>query len=199
MIGVSEHDEDAAAAAPSDSGVPDEHVAHPADGGGGEDVAPEEELQEAADVVEGEIIDLVETEVDPVAQERDEYLDALRRLQADFDNYRKRVQRQVADAGDRALGTFVEGLLPVLDALDAARAHGVSEVESVASLLVESLAKQGLERVDPVGEVFDPNKHEAVVHEEGDGSGVQTVAEVYRAGWIWKGRVLRAAMVKVVE
>jgi molecular chaperone GrpE len=156
------------------------------------------ELDEVADVVEVEIIDLVDTEVDPVERERDEYLDALRRLQADFDNYRKRVHRELQDAGDRALGSFVEGLLPVLDAVDAARAHGIGEVESIASLLVESLAKQGLERVDPTGDVFDPTKHEAVVHEEGDGTGVQIVGEVYRAGWIWKGRVLRAAMVKVV-
>jgi molecular chaperone GrpE len=155
-------------------------------------------LEEVADVVEVEIIDLVDTDIDPIARERDEYLDALRRLQADFDNYRKRVQREVQDAGDRALGSFVEGLLPVLDAVDAARAHGIGEVESIASLLVESLQKQGLERVDPTGDVFDPTKHEAVVHEEGDGTGVQTVAEVYRAGWVWKGRVLRAAMVKVV-
>ena len=155
-------------------------------------------LEEVADVVEVEIIDLVDTDVDPIERERDEYLDALRRLQADFDNYRKRVQREVADAGDRALGAFVEGLLPVLDAVDAARAHGISEVESVASLLVESLAKQGLERVDPLGDVFDPTKHDAVMHEDGDGNGVQTVAEVFRAGWVWKGRVLRAAMVKVV-
>jgi molecular chaperone GrpE len=187
----SEQDEGAAPAAPDD-------------GGGGPAAAAAAEpmdavpLDDVALVVEDEIIDLVDTEVDPVERERDEYLDALRRLQADFDNYRKRVQREVAEAGDRALGSFVEGLLPVLDAVDAARAHGVGEVESIASLLVESLAKQGLERIDPVGDVFDPTKHEAVVHEEGDGSGVQTVAEVYRAGWVWKGRVLRAAMVKVI-
>jgi molecular chaperone GrpE len=62
---------------------------------------------------------------------------------------------------------------------------------------VESLAKQGLERIDPKGDVFDPTEHEAVTHEEGDGSGVQVVSEVYRAGWVWKGRVIRAAMVKV--
>jgi molecular chaperone GrpE len=178
-----------------EEGAPDDGAAEPA----APEPIDEVPLEGVAAVVEEEIIDLVDTsaDVDPIARERDEYLDALRRLQADFDNYRKRVQREVADAGDRALGSFVEGLLPVLDAVDAARAHGVAEIESVASLLVESLAKQGLERIDPKDDVFDPTKHEAVTHEEGDGSGVQLVSEVYRAGWVWKGRVIRAAMVKV--
>jgi molecular chaperone GrpE len=186
-----------------DEGAPQDPAPAAAGAAGGADgVDPLDQVdaEEIAEVGEEDIIDLVDTEesaVDPVARERDEYLDALRRLQADFENYRKRVQKEVADAGDRALGSFVEGLLPVLDAVDAARAHGVAELESVASLLVETLSRQGLERIDPKGDVFDPTRHEAVAHEAGDGSGVEVITEVFRAGWLWKGRVLGAGMVKV--
>lgn len=159
----------------------------------------------AASLVESDIEGLIEEIsdeiLDPVAvvaAERDEYLDALRRLQADFDNYRKRAHREAAEAGDRALGGFVEGLLPVLDAVDAARTHGVAEVDQIAGLLLDVLAKQGLQRLGAAGDVFNPEHHDAVAHEDGDDSGVQTIAELYRAGWTWKGRVLRPAMVKVV-
>ncbi len=131
------------------------------------------------------------------ANERDEFRDHLLRLQADFDNYRKRVQKELGEAGDKALGRFVEGLLPVLDAIDAARAHGAGDLDQVAGLLVDLLAKQGLERVGAEGDVFDPTLHDAVLHEAGDDD-VQSIAQVLRAGWLWQGRVLRPAMVKVV-
>ena len=148
-----------------------------------------------------------EEELDPLAialKESAEYLDRLRRLQADFENFRKRSQKEVAESADRALGAFVEQLLPVLDAVDLARTHGSEEVDQVGALLIDLLAKQGLERIDPKGSVFDPTAHEAVVHEirpsdgHDDTLGVQTVAEVFRSGWRWKGKVLRPAMVKVV-
>ena len=129
--------------------------------------------------------------------ERDEFRDHLLRLQADFDNYRKRVQKELGEAGDKALGRFVEELLPVLDAVDAAKAHGASDSDPVAGLLVDLLAKQGLERLGADGDVFDPTLHDAVLHEAGDDD-VQTVAQVLRAGWRWRGRVLRPAMVKVI-
>ena len=157
----------------------------------GEQVA--EDVDEVAEEME-EILDGVLTTAE---SERDEFRDHLLRLQADFDNYRKRVQKELGEAGDKALGRFVEELLPVLDAVDAARAHGAGEVDQVANLLVDLLAKQGLERVGADGDVFDPTLHDAVIHEAGDDD-VQTVAQVLRAGWRWRGRVLRPAMVKVV-
>jgi molecular chaperone GrpE len=88
----------------------------------------------------------------------------------------------------------------VLDTVDLAVAHGGGEaVEQVWLALTEALAREGLERIDPGGQPFDPQRAEAVMHEpgEGDGNG-PTVAEVMRAGYAWKGRVLRPAMVKVV-
>ena len=167
----------------------------------GEVLPPDDEvLTEASGAVE-DVAELVEIDLEDVlttaTNERDEFKDHLLRLQADFDNYRKRVQKELHEAGDKALGHFVEELLPVLDAVDAARAHGAAEVDQVAGLLVDLLAKQGLERVGAEGDVFDPTLHDAVLHEAGDDD-VPTIAQVLRAGWRWRGRVLRPAMVKVV-
>ena len=151
------------------------------------------EVEEVAEQVEVTLDDVLAT----ATSERDEFRDHLLRLQADFDNYRKRVQKELSDSANKAVGHFVQELLPVLDAVDAARAHGAGEVDQVAGLLVDLLAKQGLERVGADGDVFDPMLHDAVLHEEGDDD-VQTVAQVLRAGWRWRGSVLRPAMVKVV-
>jgi molecular chaperone GrpE len=134
--------------------------------------------------------------IDDVLKERDEFKDIALRVQADFENYRKRAASQMGDELDRALGKLVEQLLPVLDACEAAVAHGVEGVEQVWSSLIGALQKQGLEALDLAGQPFDPALADAVMHEEGDGS-EPVVLEVLRTGYRWKGRVLRAAMVKV--
>lgn len=142
--------------------------------------------------------DRVEVDLELLLAEREQYLDAYRRAQADFENYRKQVQRRQQEAINRALGSFVESLLPVLDACDAALAQGADAVEPVLSALYGALSKEGLERIDPEGKPFDPNEAEAVVHEPGDG-GEHVVAEVLRPGYRWRGQVLRPAMVKVTD
>ncbi len=134
--------------------------------------------------------------LDALATERDEYLDALRRTQADFENYRKRVQREMAEARDTGAASLAAKLIDVLDTVDLALAHDPSDaVAQIATALVEALGKEGLERIDAFGAAFDPEIHDAVLHEEGDG--LPEVIEVLRAGWKWNGRVLRPAMVKV--
>lgn len=137
-----------------------------------------------------------EVSIEDVAKERDEFKDIALRVQADFENYRKRAATQMSDELDRALGKLVEQLLPVLDACEAAVAHGVEGVEQVWSSLIGALQKQGLEALDLADKPFDPALADAVMHEEGDGS-EPVVLEVLRTGYRWKGRVLRAAMVKV--
>jgi molecular chaperone GrpE len=137
-----------------------------------------------------------EVSIEDVLKERDEFKDIALRVQADFENYRKRAATQMSDELDRALGKLVEQLLPVLDACEAAVAHGVEGVEQVWSSLIGALQKQGLEALDLAGKPFDPALADAVMHEEGDGS-EPVVLEVLRTGYRWKGRVLRAAMVKV--
>jgi molecular chaperone GrpE len=113
-----------------------------------------------------------------------------------FENYRKRAAVQLTDEVDRSTGRIVEAMLPVLDACEAAVAHGVEGVENIWSSLLGTLQKSGLEALDLQGQPFDPALAEAVLHEEGDG-GEAVVVEVLRTGYRWKGRVLRAAMVKV--
>jgi molecular chaperone GrpE len=137
-----------------------------------------------------------EVSIEGIARERDEFKDIALRVQADFENYRKRAATQMSDELDRALGKLVEQLLPVLDACEAAVAHGVEGVEQVWSSLLGALQKQGLEALDLAGKPFDPALADAVLHEEGDGT-EPVVLEVLRTGYRWKGRVLRAAMVKV--
>jgi len=165
--------------------------------------APEPGVGEAAsaDAAPGDAAPTVpEAPDDPVTvltRERDEFLDALRRLQAEFENYKKRMLRQQTEHLERAGETLVVKLLPVLDAVDLARDHGAGDdLEQIAGALLDVLGKEGLERIDPVGELFDPTEHEAVQHEPGDHD-QPLVSGLMRAGWRWKGRVLRPAMVVV--
>ena len=142
------------------------------------------------------VLDAADVDIAAVLAERDEFKDIALRLQADFENYRKRVSGDIAGEVERATGRLVESLLPVLDACEAAFSHGADGVEPIWSSLIGTLAKQGLVALDLQGKPFDPAVAEAVLHEEGDG-GDPVVVEVLRTGYEWKGRVLRAAMVKV--
>ena len=157
---------------------------------------PTEATESDVELVEGVQDVLAELNIDEVIKERDEFKDIALRVQADFENYRKRAAVQLTDEVDRSTGRIVEAMLPVLDACEAAVAHGVEGVENIWSSLLGTLQKSGLEALDLQGQPFDPALAEAVLHEEGDG-GEAVVVEVLRTGYRWKGRVLRAAMVKV--
>ena len=139
--------------------------------------------------------DLTEASTVPTA-EAAEYRDALLRVKADFDNYRKRVAKDQASTVQRAAEKLVSDLLPVLDACEAALGHGASDVEPIYKSLLDVLEKGGLTRMAAEGQPFDPNLHEAVLHEAGDG-GETIVLESLRTGYLWNGRVVRPAMVKV--
>jgi len=159
-----------------------------------------------------------------ISAERDQFLDSLQRLQADFDNFRKRTDRHQAELRDRANEALLARLLPVLDALDLALAHlGLGEApptdEASASLLQvntmlrDTLEREGLERIDSVGVPFDPTVHDATAIDDGGSAGARTddgpdtgdgeaptgptVTEVWRAGYRLKDRVIRPAMVRV--
>lgn len=139
------------------------------------------------------------TDVDVAAllAERDSFREIAQRLQADFENYRKRVAAQTADDIDRSTGRVAESLLPVLDACEAAYVAHPQEVEPLFNLLLGELKRQGLEVMDLSGKPFEPELAEAVLHEPGDEGGSTIVVDVMRTGYLWKGKVLRAAMVKV--
>ena len=143
-----------------------------------------------------------------LARQRDEYLLALQRTQADFENYRKRITRQQEEQAARASQHLVEKLLPVLDALDLAEDHlqasldvgeGAKALHASRAMLMDILSREGLERVDQPEVPFDPSVHDAVAHGDGEGGpgGETLVDEVMRSGYRWKGQVLRPAMVRV--
>jgi molecular chaperone GrpE len=179
---------------------------------------PTEGLTTDDEIVEGELLDAEpvagapgSADADPeisveslvadlerLAGERDQFLDAYRRTQADFENFRKQAQRRQDEQVQRMVAGLVERLLPVLDACDGALQHGAAEVEPIAAALLGALEKEGLVRIDPIGEPFDPTVADAVVHEPGDG-GEHIVSQVMRPGYSWQGRVLRPAMVKVTD
>jgi molecular chaperone GrpE len=159
-----------------------------------QDAADAAAAADAADAAEA-AGSAVEEDVDALLAERDSFKDIALRLQADFDNYRKRIATQQAHETQAATGRMAEALLPVLDACEAAFVQHPAEIEPLFNLLLGQLKKLGLETMNLDGQPFDPNMAEAVLHEPGDGEPV--VSEVLRSGYTWQGRVLRAAMVKV--
>jgi molecular chaperone GrpE len=133
-----------------------------------------------------------------LARERDDYREALQRLQADFENYKKRVAKQSEEVRERAAELLVTQLLPVLDTADLALSHGAGEdIKQLSASLFAVLEKEGLEKIDNAGDPFDPTHHDAVAHDPSGEGGGPEVAEVMRAGYRWRGRVLRPAMVRV--
>lgn len=164
----------------------------------GSEALPEPELVAEEFFADTEGVPPTPEIVDPVAQERDDYKESLQRLQAEFENYRKRVAKQAEELRERAAEQLVGALLPVLDTAELALSHGAGEdVKQLSATLFATLEKEGLEKIDTVGDAFDPAFHDAVAHEPSDEGEGQEVAEVMRSGYRWRGRVLRPAMVKV--
>lgn len=161
--------------------------------------APEELVEDLPPAEHHDAGPVSRADYDALEADRDQYLEAVQRLKAEFANHRRRTDEQRGEVIERAAAGLVEKLLPVLDACDAALAQGAEAVQPVASLLETVLAADGLERIAEPGEIFDPERHEAVVHSAGesDADGTPVVAEVLRAGFAWKGRVVRPAMVRV--
>ena len=186
---TSEQDEDSAAPPPDPSSKEAPVVTDEAPASGDRDAELEQEDLEISDL-EAQLLD----DMDRLQTERNDYLDQLLRTRADFDNYRKRIVKQQSEHELRAAEALVEKLLEPLDTFDRAVAHGQG-FEQARDMLVNTLTKEGLERIDPAGKPFDPNEADAVAHEEGEDGPV--VAEVLRPGYRWKGRVIRPAMVKV--
>jgi molecular chaperone GrpE len=158
------------------------------------DPAPSGSGSESAE----ELLTSALADLERVTAERDDFLDMARRVQAEFENYKRRVEGQRIEQAQRAAEALVVEILPVLDACDAALAHGADDVVPIQSALLNTLEKRGLTKVDGVGVSFDPSVHEAVLTEPGDGKDAETVVtEIMRSGYEWNGRVVRPAMVKV--
>ena len=134
-----------------------------------------------------------------VVAERDAYLDDLRRITAEFTNFRRQTIKRNTELVAQAASRLAKALLPVLDACEAAVSQGVEGIEAVQAQMLGVLSAEGLTVLGSVDEPFDPGFHEAVMSEDpsDDGEAAPVVAEVLRTGYAWNGRVLRPAMVKV--
>jgi molecular chaperone GrpE len=142
------------------------------------------------------------SELEAVSAERDQYLDALRRLKAEFDNSRKRQERERTRILEAASEKLVQELLPVLDNLDRAlESEGdIREgVQATRGQLAEVLANEGLLPVASDGQPFDPNVHEAVMGQPSDEHEEGTVLQTFQRGYLLNGRAIRPAKVVVAK
>ncbi|MFF1344017.1 nucleotide exchange factor GrpE [Streptomyces sp. NPDC058290] len=137
------------------------------------------------------------TEQSPLAERTAD----LQRLKAEYDNYRKRVQRDRLAIREIAVANVLSGLLPVLDAIDRAREHGDLEpgLRAVADVLETQLAALGLQKVGAPGEPFDPTRHEAISNQQSDKVDQPTCTTVLRPGYRVGQHLLRPAQVTVSE
>jgi molecular chaperone GrpE len=164
------------------------------------------DLEHELPSAETEETPIVESELESLRAEKANYLDRLARLQAEFDNFRKRSVRDQQDFRDYALLEALKSLLPILDSLDrAVKTPGVSVqdlrsgVELIDKQFHDALAKLGVEPVPAEGEVFDPNLHQAVQMVDTDEIEDHRVIDELQRGYRIKDRLLRPAMVRVAN
>jgi molecular chaperone GrpE len=146
-----------------------------------------------------------EAEIAKLAAELDDLRQTLLRRQADFDNYRKRTDKERAEDWKRSTARVIEGLIPAIDGFEQAlAAHREAEYENyrkgfelIYKQLLDNIAKLGAERIDPTGKPFDPHLHQAVDRAETTDHEDGTILQVFQPGYLFHGRVLRPAMVRV--
>jgi len=146
-----------------------------------------------------------DAEMAKLTADLEELRQTLLRRQADFDNYRKRIEKERFEDSKRATARVIEGLIPVIDGFEhALAAHRESEYDNyrkgfelIYKQLLDSVTKLGVERIDPVGKSFDPHLHQAVDRAETTDREDGTILHVFQPGYVFHGRVLRPAMVRV--
>jgi molecular chaperone GrpE len=151
--------------------------------------------------------ELASSELADLQRERDDYKDRWLRMGAEFDNYRKRIERERREQADQSVVDLLEELLLVVDDFDRALTVDPGEggtayrkgVELIHGKLHDLLRRQGLKPIDALGTDFDPNVHQAVVHEESPEHREGEVISELRKGYMLNDRLLRPAMVKVAK
>ncbi|HMD38238.1 MAG TPA: nucleotide exchange factor GrpE [Candidatus Acidoferrum sp.] len=146
-----------------------------------------------------------DAEVAKLASDLNDLRQTLMRRQADFDNYRKRIEKERAEDAKRHTARVVEGLIPIIDGFEhALAAHREAEYENyrkgfelIYKQLVDTVTRLGIERTDPLGKPFDPHQHQAMDRTETVDQADGTILQVFQPGYTFHGRVLRPAMVRV--
>jgi len=172
---------------------------------GQDGLALEPEGEEGTILEESEIEAVRKNLAEQTARAED-YYQRLVRMQADFENFRRRTAREKEDFYKYAAEQLVESLLPVLDNFELALAHGrethdklFEGVEIIYRQIVDTLAAQGLSPIPSVGEIFDPSRHEAVLQEQTSNHPDNVILEELRKGYLFKEKLLRPSMVKVAR
>lgn len=177
----------------------DKVVEMPVDTGAGAAAAPGQTERDSS-------MDSLEDQIRKLAAEKDELRDTLLRRQADFENYRKRVEKEHQQARHRGVEHVIENLLPVLDAFDnalasasknASAAEYLKGFELIRRQLWDLLSKQGLVRIESVGKEFNPHFHHAIARVETTEQSDGTIVDELQPGYTFHERVLRPAMVRV--
>jgi len=146
-----------------------------------------------------------DSQLKKLSTELDDLRQTLLRRQADFDNYRKRIEKERGEDSRRATARVVESLIPIVDGFEQAlAAHKDDEYSSyrkgfelIYKQLLDNLAKLGVERVEPLGQPFDPHAHQAMDRTETTEHADGTILEVFQPAYVFHGRVLRPALVRV--
>jgi len=167
--------------------------------GGEEPEQPDEKQNAAEDAVRED------SQLKKLSADLEDLRQTLLRRQADFDNYRKRIEKERAEDSRRATARVAESLIPIVDSFEhALAAHKDDEYagyrkgfELIYKQLLDNLGKLGVERVEPLGKPFDPHLHQAVDRTETAEHADGTVLEVFQPAYVYHGRVLRPAMVRV--
>lgn len=188
------------------------------DGGPGNPVVPEpqpapadsepDKLEATAEATPEDALERDVEQIYEKAKKADEYLQLAQRTKADFENYRKRAVRETAAAQERGVAKLAKELLPAVDnldrALEAAQHDGdngastlVSGIKLVHADVLSALSRAGIERFEPKGEQFDPQRHEAIAQQPVEGAKPGTIVEVYQRGYLLGDFVIRPARVVV--
>lgn len=180
---------------------PEEPAGEPGPSGEGDSAEDQDPLAQVEDILNNAEVPADESVAQGAGQaDAAELKNDLLRLQAEYVNYRKRVERDRAVAGESAVIGVLNSLLPVLDDVDAARTHGDltdGPFAAIAAKLETALKTYGLERIDELGVEFDPNVHEALIQQPSAEVQSDSVSQVLRSGYRKGDRVLRAAQVIV--
>ena len=135
----------------------------------------------------------------------DEYCDGLKRNMAEFDNYKKRMNKEKETLYSSTLSSVISEMLPIIDNFEKAKDAECSDetyktgISMIYTQLIEMLKKQGVEKIPDLGETFDPDIHEAVMSIEDETKGEKEIVEVFRTGYRMKDKVVRHSLVKVAN
>ena len=198
--------------APPDDDAPEQQSSPPPDetppDAGDEDVGDEDVRDGGVggDDAGGDDADSRGVDLDEVIRERDAHYDRLLRVTAEYDNYRRRTERERRELTEQATGDLLGDLLPVVDDLERALAADTEDgdayrrgVEIIHKQLLDVMARRGVAPIEAVGTDFDPTLHQAVMHEPSDGHRDGEVVEELRRGYTLRQRLLRPSMVKVAK